>query len=103
MSDNPGGDIPPIIDIIIEQGYSVAPQRMIIVKQLCNGDIHAETNSGEMIIIRTDGTVKSFLEDDEDWVIGKLENFGQAWEVIGFHFNMTNGHNMERTRNERGH
>lgn len=75
------------------------PQRMIIVKQLANGDIHAEDNDGQMLIINMEeGTVKSFLMDDTEWVYGTLPSPGAAWEVIGFHLGMTDGHQMERTR-----
>jgi hypothetical protein len=75
-------------------------QRMIIIKVLECGDIHAEDNDGQMIIARTDGTIQTFLHGDTNWVRGRLSNFNQAWEVIGFHLGMTDGFNVERTRNE---
>ena len=89
------------LDIVIADGYTPMDQRMIIIKQLANGDIHAENNMGEMIIInREDGLVRTFLDGDTQWMYGRLENFGEAWETIGVHFGMTLGHAMERTRNE---
>lgn len=84
----------------VEMETGPSPQRMIIVKQLSNGDIHAENNDGEMIIVRRDGSVQSFLEGDEDWVKGRTSDPKTAWEIVGFHFGMTDGSTMDRTRNE---
>lgn len=84
---------------LLEEGPQ--EQRMIIIKVLGSGDIHAETNEGEMIVINMeDRTVKSFLDGDRDWVHGEITNPGTAWEVIGFYFGLTNGSGMERVRNE---
>lgn len=93
----------PTYNIIIVGEQPPAPQRMIIVKVLECGDIHAENDAGEMIIIRADGTVQTYLEEDTNWVKGKISNPGMAWEVIGYHFGLTAGHMMERTRNEQTH
>ncbi len=88
-------------DIVLVEGMEPIRQRMIVVKLLANGDMHAENDEGEMVMVRTDGTVKTFLEGDTNWVNGRTSNPATAWEIIGFHFNMTNGYSMERTRNER--
>ena len=84
-------------------------QRMIIVKVLACGDIHAEDNDGQMIICREDGTVESLLHGDRDWVHGELpgsniENISAiAWDIIGFHFGLTDGLMMGRARDGRSH
>lgn len=88
------------VDIFVELEDGPMPQRMIVIKQLSNGDVHAEDNDGQMIIIRQDGSVQSFLHGDEKWIKGKLSNIGTMWETVGFHLGMTDGHFMERTRNE---
>jgi hypothetical protein len=82
----------------------LSERRMLIIKVLQGGDIHAEDNDGQMIIVRDDGTVSSFLHGDTDWVQGELtvngENYweGTAWDVIGYHLGMTDGAQMERAR-----
>lgn len=90
----------PSYEIIIDEGYTQLPQRMIIIKALANGDVHAEDNDGQMIICRQDGTIQSFLHGDENWIKGRIHNTA-PWDVIGFHLGMTNGYEMERSRNER--
>lgn len=102
MSDeDSGGKSIGSIDIVVNEGWVPTPQRMIVIKQLPGGDIHAEDNDGQMIIIKADGTVKTFLEDDINWVIGRIDNLHEAWEIIGFYLNMAPGNVMARARNEK--
>lgn len=98
-NDNDGGNNVATIDIVVSEGWVPTPQRMIIVKSLANGDVHAEDNDGQMIIIRADGTVKTFLEDDTDWVTGRIHNMSDTWEIIGFYLNMGPGNVMAKARN----
>lgn len=99
MSDE--NDFSPSLDILIEEGYFPQEIRMVSVKRFPNGDVFADNSLGEMIIVRADGTVKTFLDDDTDWVTGRYSPGLSAWEIIGFHFGFTDGSSMDRTRNER--
>ena len=109
MDDNePEIDEMPIFDIILEDGPP-KPLRMVIIKLLGGGDIHAEDDQGQMIIARVDGTVQTYLHDDNNWVHGELpgvteQNIGPvAWDVIGYHFGITDGLQMGRVRDGKSH
>ena len=73
---------------------------MIVIKTLANGDIHAEDSIGQMVIVKRNGKVKTFLDGDTAWVKGRIdgEKFSDAWDVIGFYLGMTNGKTFERAR-----
>jgi hypothetical protein len=101
VSDDEEGLKEPTYDILIEEGWIPQPLTMMIVKQLPNGDVHAENSNGEMIIVDWENKrVSTFLDDDTQWVKGRLPPGVSPWEVIGYHFGMTNGQFMDRTRNE---
>lgn len=96
------------LDILFDDDYPIN-QRMIIVKVLAGGDIHAEDNDGQMIVCRTDGTVDTLLHGDRGWVCGELPGVDQenlsvvAWDIIGFHLGLTEGLTMGRVRDGRAH
>ncbi len=92
-----------VIDFQPEDTYPQS-QRMLIIKVVAGGDIHAEDNDGQMIICRTDGTVSTLLHGDKAWVHGDLANVSElnlapiAWDIIGFHLGLTEGMAMGRVR-----
>lgn len=104
MSNEESGDNNGRLEINIVGEVEPADMRMIIVKVLACGDVHAETSEGEMIIFQNDGKVKSYIHGDENWVEGVYPNtnlsncVSRAWETIGFHFGLTAGSNMESVR-----
>ena len=75
-------------------------RKMIIIKTLDNGDIHAEDTRGQMVIVKRNGKVKTFLDGDTKWVKGRIdgEKLQDAWDVIGFYLGMTNGKLFEQAR-----
>jgi len=82
---------------------------MINITVTGDGHVQAEDNDGQMVIIRPDGSVSSYLEGDKGWVHGQTGFVGAhywegpAWELIGYHLGMGPGEKIKRSRNGTTH